>query len=551
MCRKSGGNMQLKGLNLHLEKFINFKFLRNKRVILILVGIIVLALALTAVFLTNSILASPRIYSGVYIDGTSVGGMNRDEVKSYLADRYQKILDRIELTLFNDRLETTYTLKDLGVSMDVEGMLETAYNAGRNGSFVSRLVEITRLKKYPLTIPLTFKYDNDRLETVLQNISRKSAKELSVPKIILEGDKVFLQTGVSGWDVDVDALREKILIAVKQLQSDYIHIPEKEIKPPKIDLETTFQAINRDPADATVVKSQEGKAQIQPHVNGRRIDKAKLKGVIDSIESRVYQGLEEIELPVEVIPPKVTTEQLTSLLYRDALASYSTVFSAGTVNARNRGINIRLAAEAIDGTELFPGEEFSFNDIVGPRTKEKGYAIAHIYSGGEIRDGYGGGICQVSTTLYDAVLLANLNVTERHNHIFTVSYVPLGLDAAVSYGYADLKFQNNTNYPIRINAKVSDDNRLTFSIVGTNLYPDVHVKLITKILTTTKTNTVYVDDPSLAPGTVVVDEEGMDGAVVDTYIKIYSGKDVINEYKLHQSTYQMLPRKIRRGVSGN
>ncbi len=543
--------MQLKGLNLHLEKFINFKFLRNKRVILILVGIIVLALALTAVFLTNSILASPRIYSGVYIDGTSVGGMNRDEVKSYLADRYQKILDRIELTLFNDRLETTYTLKDLGVSMDVEGMLETAYNAGRNGSFVSRLVEITRLKKYPLTIPLTFKYDNDRLETVLQNISRKSAKELSVPKIILEGDKVFLQTGVSGWDVDVDALREKILIAVKQLQSDYIHIPEKEIKPPKIDLETTFQAINRDPADATVVKSQEGKAQIQPHVNGRRIDKAKLKGVIDSIESRVYQGLEEIELPVEVIPPKVTTEQLTSLLYRDVLASYSTVFSAGTVNARNRGINIRLAVETIDGTELFPGEEFSFNDIVGPRTKEKGYAIAHIYSGGEIRDGYGGGICQVSTTLYDAVLLANLNVTERHNHIFTVSYVPLGLDAAVSYGYADLKFQNNTNYPIRINAKVSDDNRLTFSIVGTNLYPDVHVKLITKILTTTKTNTVYVDDPSLAPGTVVVDEEGMDGAVVDTYIKIYSGKDVINEYKLHQSTYQMLPRKIRRGVSGN
>ncbi len=543
--------MQLKGLNLHLEKFINFKFLRNKRVILILVGIIVLALALTAVFLTNSILASPRIYSGVYIDGTSVGGMNRDEVKSYLADRYQKILDRIELTLFNDRLETTYTLKDLGVYLDVDGMLETAYNAGRNGSIVSRLTEITRLKSHHLTIPLTFKYDNERFETVLQDISRKSARELSVPKIILEGDKVFLQTGVSGWDVDVDALREKILLAVKQLQSDYIHIPEKEVKPPKIDLETTYQAINRDPADATVVKSEEGKAQIQPHINGRRIDKAKLKGIIDNVESRVYQGLEEIELPVEIIPPKVTTEQLTSLLYRDALASYSTVFSTGTVNARNRGINIRLAAEAIDGTELFPGEEFSFNDIVGPRTKEKGYAIAHIYSGGEIRDGYGGGICQVSTTLYDAVLLANLNVTERHNHMFTVSYVPLGLDAAVSYGYADLKFQNNTNYPIRINAKVSDDNRLTFSIVGTNLYPDVHVKLITKILTTTKTNTVYVDDPSLAPGTVVVDEEGMDGAVVDTYIKIYSGKDVINEYKLHQSTYQMLPRKIRRGVSGN
>src|SRR5690606_37286827 len=111
---------------------------------------------------------------------------------------------------------------------------------------------------------------------------------------------------------------------------------------------------------------------------------------------------------------------------------------------------------------------------------------------GQVRDGYGGGVCQVSTTLYDAALLANLKITERHNHMFTVGYVPLGMDAAVSYGYADLKFINSTDYPIRIEAGVSDSNVLTFSIVGTNLYPDVKVRVVSRVVSVTKVVTEYI-----------------------------------------------------------
>lgn len=546
-----GLKLSLPKLKLSLPKWKKPGPIKNKWLIPGIIGAVLLVLLLAAILVSNSILTIPTVYSGVYIDGVPMGGKTQDEVMTSLKDRYQPLMSRMSFTLFDDAYEKTFTLTELGITLDMEGMQKKAFEAGRTGPFTSRLMEISRLRKYPLTIPLEFRYDQDKLDTILEDINRLCSKEVTVPKVVIEGDTVVLQTGLSGLQVDKDALRSKMIGSLHLFQSEYIHIPTQEIKPPPIDVEAVYQAILQDPADAVLIKTKEGKAQIQPHVNGRTIDKVKLKEIIDNVQAREHQVLEEIQLPVVLIPPKVKTTDLSSLLYRDTLAYYATAFSTHNENTRNRGVNIRLAAAAIDGTVLFPGEEFSFNDVVGPRTPEKGYVIAHIYSDGEVRDGYGGGICQVSTTLYDAVLLANLAVTERHNHVFTVSYVPLGLDAAVSYGYADLKFKNNTNYPLCINARVSENNTLAFSILGTNLYPDVSVKLIPKILSTQKVTTVYVDDPNMAPGSSVVLENGMDGATVETYIKIYSGKTVINEYLLHKSTYQMLPRKIKRGLQGH
>jgi vancomycin resistance protein YoaR len=139
------------------------------------------------------------------------------------------------------------------------------------------------------------------------------------------------------------------------------------------------------------------------------------------------------------------------------LGEYSTEFSSGP---KSRNLNIKLAAQAIDNTIVMPGETFSYNDTVGPTNKENGYQRAQIFVRGTKSYGYGGGVCQVSSTLYNAVDEAGLKVVERHNHSLPVSYVPKGKDAATSYGSIDFQFTNTLSYPVEINASVSDNSIL-------------------------------------------------------------------------------------------
>lgn len=540
--------MEFERINLVLERFRNRQF-ETKKLLWLIAGILlVAALIVAAVFLVSSILGNPNVYNGVYIDGHSVGGMSPAELRAFLRERYGTLPDEADMVFFTENYEQRVSYRELGAYINFQGMEEQALKIGREGIFLKRLVEICRLSKKPARIPLALEIDEKQLDTVIEDLNRHFKKDVTVPKVVISGDRAVLCAGESGWEVDKDLLKSKILQSVQGAKTTYLYIPLREITPPKIDADTVYDAINRDPENAEIIKAEDGSAVVKPHVNGRKIDRAELQRIINRIEEREHKVYEEIELPVEIIEPKIKTQDLEALLFRDVLASASTSFNTNTPNNRNRGINIRLAAAAIDGTVLFPGEEFSFNDVVGPRTPDKGYVIAHVYSEDQIRDGYGGGICQVSTTLYDAALLANLQITERHNHMFTVSYVPLGLDAAVSYGYADLKFKNNTNYPIRIDASVSDNNVITFRIVGTNEYPQVRVKLVSRVVSVTRATTEYINDPHLPEGTEVVIQNGMDGAVVDTYVQVYSGKDLIKDYKIHQSVYRMLPRKVRRGV---
>lgn len=180
--------------------------------------------------------------------------------------------------------------------------------------------------------------------------------------------------------------------------------------------------------------------------------------------------------------------------------SFSTRFDASN---KNRAKNIELAAETINGKVLSPGDKFSFNSVVGNTTAAKGYLLAGAYSAGELVENYGGGICQVSSTIYNAVLYANLEIVERYNHSAVVSYVDPGLDATISYGSRDFKFKNSRQYAIKINAK-ANNGILEVEIKGIKEDNEVEIELVSEtkeiILTTTK----YVYDSTLAPGQEVV-----------------------------------------------
>lgn len=531
----------------HLDK-TSSSTKREKNMLIYISAFLIILILITFIYLAV-LLNSNTIYKGVQIRGTDVHGLTREELFSYLEDESAVLLNDFNINLQNHKFSRTVAVSDLGIKVDIASMVNSAYNLGREGSFLDRLISMIKLRTSPVSIELALDCESGEFNNLLNDVCNSVFREVIPTNIVIMDDQVILCTGIFGQQADREQLKKEIIRKIKALDSSAIQIPVLKMPPPPLDIETSLTALNRDPVNAEFVKISRTDYEIKPHQMGLKLDRSKLMEVISYVESRTNQEYEEIILPVEFIAPKLTEGELKTQLFRDTLSVYTTHFNTEGENNYNRSINIGLAAESIDGTILLPGETFSFNEVVGPRTAQKGYRTAHIFVAGRITDGTGGGVCQVSTTLYNAVLRANLEVIERHNHMFTVGYVPLGHDAAVSYGYADLVFKNTTAHPLRINAAVSSDNNLSFKICSTNDYPDQKVKIATKTITTTPIAVQYVDDNTLPQGTYIVAENGMEGYVVDTYIRVYNGDVLIKEEKLHRSVYQMYPRKIKRGTA--
>lgn len=205
--------------------------------------------------------------------------------------------------------------------------------------------------------------------------------------------------------------------------------------------------------------------------NGRKVDYEKL---FSELPIKLAQGETEYLLPIKIVEPQTKAEYLYSLGIKELVAKFYTKFDATNVN---RVSNLQLAAKALDGTILNPGEEFSFNAWVGPRLKELGYKDAPTLVGGEITEDVGGGVCQLSSTLYNLALLADMQIIERMPHSTPVSYIAPGLDAAVSFDYLDLSFRNTHSSSVLITAQVIGD-RIWCKMFGTRL--PYNIKIVTE-----------------------------------------------------------------------
>lgn len=274
-----------------------------------------------------------------------------------------------------------------------------------------------------------------------------------------------------------------------------------------------------------------GNMKVTQEVVGRKVDTELLK---KKIEENI-EVLGDIEIPVEEIQPNMTSALLSRI--NGIIGQFSTSFKT---SSSDRKENIRVSSKAINGQLIMPGETASFNNMTGPRTKEKGYKEANIILEGEFIPGVGGGVCQMSTTLYNALIRADLTIVQRSPHSIPSTYVPYGQDAAVSYGHLDLKFRNDFDFPIYINSFVKGDQ------VFVNIYGDVNVKNYTikidsEIVETIKPNEEIIEDKNLAPGEKKVEQSGRTGYKVKTYsTKIRNGQ-VIEKKLLNSDFYK--PRK--------
>lgn len=284
------------------------------------------------------------------------------------------------------------------------------------------------------------------------------------------------------------------------------------------------QSLVREPVDAKLVVHPDNTIEIKPDSFGLCADTQLM--IADLKNKLKLQGPISIGVKLKEVQPKVTQKDIEKLKIEKLLGQFTTWFNP---QQKNRSHNIKLAAQALDNYLLPPNEEFSFNDIVGPRTKEAGYNEAPIILNNRFAQGVGGGVCQVSSTLYNVLLRANLPVTERHAHTLPVHYVPKGMDAAVVYGIKDLKFINNTPGHILIKTYVWQGG-LTIKLFGSR-DEEVQIELQSIIEETVPPDTIVKKGKLEAEGNIVVEQEGSPGFVVrvERIIRNKENKIIIHE----------------------
>ena len=517
---------------------------KSKTVMIVLLAVVALMLLSASVFAYMT-LQNDGIYKGVTVDGLDVSGLGRQAVQQFLETELSKPTESMEITLKTGESELKASYPELGVKYDVQRAAEAAYSIGRSGNVFVRLYDIARAGIKGAQIDVSQSFDQSKVDNFVTRFSVNKFKSVKENSLVILDSSVVIRSGNHGESIDRTETAKLVTDMIKSGKSGTIELHAIITNPAKFNVDDLYNQIVSEPIDAGY-KVENSQLVMVPHAMGRKIDKTALANIVAEVEKAEDT---ERTLPVTFTKPEITSDMVSTMLFKDELASYNTTFSTATENGKNRKYNMGLAVAKIDGLILLPGDEFSYNKVVGPRDIEHGYKEAHVYINGRIENGIGGGICQVSTTMYNAILKADLKVNERRSHSFTVGYVPLGQDATAYYGGTDFRFVNTTKWPIRLNASVSG-NKISFKMTGTNETPDKSVIISNKILSHTPHETKNFDDPNLQYGKTKIKQEGSDGYVVETYKTVKMAGKVISQTKLHTSTYKPCTEEIWVGKKG-
>ncbi|HWA84223.1 MAG TPA: VanW family protein [Fimbriimonadaceae bacterium] len=327
----------------------------------------------------------------------------------------------------------------------------------------------------------------------------------------------------------MEAVTEKVGASAPEQQK--FPVKFKAIQVPLDDLKKAIRAsVGKDRPARVVYK--DGAIVRQPEVSGLELDD---KLLADAVIAGIPSG--SVQLPLQEAPKALPDEELDKIT--DVVSEFSTSFPSYQTS---RNTNIRLAAAKLNGCVLLPGQQLSFNDTVGRRTAKGGFREAPVLKNGKHDHDIGGGICQVSTTLYNAALLADMKIVRRNNHSLPSAYVALGRDATVDWGNLDLVIENSSDKPVAV-ASNYKDGRITFRILGQK-DPSISIKIETANHSAWDRGTEMVIDKSLKPGTRTVVEKGSRGHSIDTYRIIYKDGVEIRREHLSHSTYAGCPRTI-------
>ena len=420
-------------------------------------------------------LLTDQIYQGIYIDNIHVGGMTRGQALQAVEALHETPEQSFDITVTVGNESWHVNPERVPVSRNAEEVVEKAWAVARENTGSLRGSGLTPFQER------------------VNEVSRLRS---------------YPQTFATVQDYDRKALRT--------LTDGIVNY------------------VNRDPVNSTVA-SFDFNTKAFTFTEDRPGAKLDPDQLYTQVATLLDDGVTTREL--RVVPEKILAEiTKTELQNRFGLIS---AYTTSTTNNKNRNTNIQLSAAAINGVTVLPGETFSFNKATGERTAEKGYKEAAAISGGATRDEIGGGVCQTSSTLFNAVVRADLEIVERHGHAWPSSYIEKGFDATVNWPGLDFQFKNNTNWPVFILANYAN-RKVTVNIYGMSLGADVRIDLeseVTRVLPQPE-GTNYVLNSSLAPGESKKTVTGRQGYMVDTWKIWYQGSRETKREKLFTTTYK-------------
>lgn len=453
---------------------------RNNTDILVIFGIFVFIfiLIITISYCTFTLINTNnnKVINNIYIKDINVSGLTKEEAKQKVSEHINSSIPD-EIKLRHDNFETSISTNQLSIYFNIDEAVDIAYNLGKDGNIFQNNLTILKSQFFKTNIDPGFSFDKEQLKKNLQDISSKLPDKVLESSYYIDGENLILTKGSIGCVIKIEETANYIEYNINNLNLQNISlelITEKQ-SPTEINLDSIYDEIHKDPVDSYYTQNP---FCVYPSENG--LDFAIS---LDEAKNLLQEEKSEYSIPLKILYPNVTTNMIGTEAFPDLLSEFSTKYSAKNTN---RTTNLILAANKINGTVLMPGETFSYNKVVGERTIAAGYKEAPIYVEGRVEDGLGGGICQITTTLYNAALYANLEIVERRNHQFVPSYANASRDATVVYGAIDFKFKNNREYPIKITCSVSNG-IANFKIFGLRTENDYEVEITSRVTGTTKT----------------------------------------------------------------
>lgn len=516
---------------------------KNVPSVLAILTILITILIFSTIFALLN-LGNTTIAKGVSVKGIDVSNLTIQEATNKINEAIQTELMLGMNLVYNEEYKVDFEPSQIEYSYDVNKAIKEAYNVGKGGNIVINNYELLYIAFAGKNIEVENAYNEELLDSIVNDVAAKVPGLVVQPSYYIEDDELIIDKGKAGIEVEKEALKAEILENIasrnsqeiqQNSQKEIVKIGVKNVEPEAVDVEKIYNEVFCEPQDAYYIPEP---FQIFAEKDG--IDFAV---TLQEAENIMAADKKEYIIPLKLTPAAKTINDIGTEAFPYLISSFSTKYDASN---RNRSGNLKLAADKINGTVLMPGEEFSFNEVVGKRTIEAGYTNAKIYENGQVVDGLAGGICQISSTLYNAVLLANLDVTVRRNHSYTTTYVRAGRDATVVYGTQDFKFKNTRTYPVKIEASVGNG-IAEFKIHGIKEETEYEIKIIPVTTQTIPYGTEHIPDPALAPGQQVVKQAGHAGYRVTTYIEKRLGGALVSKEVLSKDTYNPMKTIIHVG----
>lgn len=516
---------------------------RNKRTILkkdnkitiLTCSLVFLGIVMFSVIFSLINMSNEKIINGIKIENINISNLTKEQAKEKLQKWYEEIILQ-DITVKYEDLEENINIKEIEVQTNIDKLIEEALKIGRSGNIIKDNYDILFTMLFTKKINVEINYNEEKLNKKIEEINGKLPGAVIETNYYIEQEELIIKKGKPGVIIDKEKLKSEIDKNIKKENNKEIEIPVKNVQIDKIDIEKIHNEIYKEAQDAYITEEP---VEVHAHVNG--VDFAIS---IEDAKKIVEEDKEEYIIPLKITIPNKTLETLGEEAFPNKISEFTTRYDASN---KNRSINLGLASEKINGTIVLPGEIFSYNKIVGERTIAKGYKEAAVYSGGKVIQGIGGGICQLSSTLYNAVLYANLEITNRSNHRFLTSYVQEGRDATVSWGTIDFCFKNTRNYPIKVISSVKNG-IVKIQIYGIKEENEYEVEIQSNILETIEHKTNYIDDKTIEEGTEIIEQNGSNGAKSETYKILKQNGKVISKTLLSTDTYSSLEKIIRRGT---